>query len=232
MQINSLEFLNNKESNNKLEKYNHANGILAPAIYNLINSSKTDCITIDKVKQFMNDCDIALNQQSIMPNHWIDVFVDAFTHYRNVYLSITIKHDTYILKFDNASTLELLSKTFLISPIASFSVLKNCNDIFDYNKHELEIIQDNYAYKIITNKKTFGIINILVVDKESRTEVFNINIKSTNKCSKNLSINITDLARERFLYINNVYTFYNLCYLPISIRNYVYAQFTLLLFKG
>ena len=37
-------------------------------------------------------------------------------------------------------------------------MLKDCNDIFDYNEHEheheLEIIQDDYAYEIITNEKT------------------------------------------------------------------------------
>ena len=80
-------------------------------------------------------------------------------------------------------------------------------------------------------KKQNGIINILVVDKESRTQVFNINIKNTNNCSESLSIDITDITKKRFLYIKNVYTFYDLCYLPINIRNYVSTQFSLLLFK-
>lgn len=213
-----------------MEKYNHINEILIPAIYNFINSSKTDCITADKVKQFLNDFDIALNQQSIRSEHWIDIFVDVFTYYRNAYLSIIMNHDTYILKFDNASTLELFSKTSLLSPIASFSALKNCNDIFDYDKHELEIIQDDYAYEIITKEKAFGIINILVVDKESRAQVFNI--KNTKKCSKNISIDITDLAKKRFLYINDIYTLYDIYRLPINIRNYAFAQLTLILFKG
>jgi hypothetical protein len=141
-----------------------------------------------------------------------------------------MNHDTYILKFDNASTLELFSKTSLLSPIASFSALKNCNDIFDYDKHELEIIQDDYAYEIITKEKAFGIINILVVDKESRAQVFNI--KNTKKCSKNISIDITDLAKKRFLYINDIYTLYDIYRLPINIRNYAFAQLTLILFKG
>lgn len=215
-----------------MEKYNHINEIIISAIYNFINSSKTDCITADKVKQFLNDFDITLNQQSIRSERWIDIFVDVFTYYSNAYLSITMNHDTYILKLDNASTLELFSKTSLLSPIASFSALKNCNDIFDYDKHELEIIQDDYAYEIITKEKAFGIINILVVDKESREQVFNINIKNTKKCSKNISIDITDLAKKRFLYINDIYILYDICLLPINIRNYVFAQLTLLLFKG
>lgn len=47
-------------------------------------------------------------------------------------------------------------------------------------------------------KKQNGIINILVVDKESRAQVFNINIKNTNNCSESLSIDITDIAKKDF----------------------------------
>ena len=205
--------------------HNHENiSATDKAVINFIKASK-DYITIPKIKQLCKNLKVNDHGRYEISSDNISMYILA---HKQIYQTIKIFNNEYILKFDNFNTVKYFFKQFNWDDYVLNELIRTKNK-YSFNYDEATIEQDGYTYNtFISSKDGFNDYTIMVLDNKTRIYVCSI---IHDNSMPDIKVHIEYFAAQRFA-MKHYTDIVDINFLPCNIRKQIDAYITLLSLKG